>query len=337
MLYICNGAKKETMSQKICVISFDHWNYDKHIVTALKKKGIESFHIKIGGFKHTSVWSRIANAMSKLFLNKNPKIQKRQEFILETLKEKGIQDQILVINPELIEKKYHLEIKKYTSKYIAYLYDSVERCPVEHLLDGVFDEIYSFEKEDIKTFGFKETSNYIYFDKQPISESKSFENQVLYVASFDNRLEKIVALKAAFEKIKITYRFIIVGKKTTLFKFKNFASKKLKGIELRRKRIEQDDLKVLYSNTEAILDIVRENQTGLSFRVFEAMAFQKKLITNNANIHNYNLYNPNNILVLKKDVSDINSDFFKTKYEPLSEEIYNQYTLDAWVTRVFAL
>lgn len=325
------------MPQKICIISFDHWDYDKHIVTALNKKGIDSFHIKIGKFKHSSLWSRITNALSKLFLNKNPKIQKRQEFILQTLKEKGHQDQILVINPELIEKKYHLEIKKYTSKYIAYLYDSVERCPVEHLLEDIFDEIYSFEKEDIKKYGFKETTNYIYFDKQPVSDSKNIENQVLYVASFDKRLDKIFSLKKAFEKINISYRFIIVGKKTTLYKLKNWNSGKLKGIKLRRKRIEQDDLKVLYSKTQVILDIVRENQTGLSFRVFEAMAFQKKLITNNTNILNYNLFNPNNILVLNGDNFDFDADFFQTEYQPLPDSIYNQYTLDDWTNRVFDL
>jgi hypothetical protein len=130
------------MLQKIAVISFDHWNYDAHIVTALQKKGIESFHIKIGNFKYKNTWERIQNTFSKVFLGKNPKLKKRQDYILEQLKENGFQNQILVINPELIDLEYHLAIKKYTDKYIAYLYDSVSRCPVKHLLEGVFDEIF---------------------------------------------------------------------------------------------------------------------------------------------------------------------------------------------------
>ena len=90
------------MSHKIAVISFDHWNYDAHIVTALQKKGIESFHIKIGNFKYKNTWERIQNTFSKVFLGKNPKLKKRQDYILEQLKENGFQNQILVINPELI-------------------------------------------------------------------------------------------------------------------------------------------------------------------------------------------------------------------------------------------
>jgi glycosyltransferase involved in cell wall biosynthesis len=325
------------MSQKICVISFDHWNYDKHIVDALNKKGIEAFHIKIGGFKHKNIFAKIGNTLSKIFLGKNPKIQKRQEFIIKTLQEKGIQDQILVINPELIELKYHLEIKKYTQKYICYLYDSVSRCPVEHLLDGVFDDIYSFDKADIKKYGFKETTNYNYINNKPLSTKTAIKNQVLYVASFDKRLDTIVKLKAAFEKINVSYRFIIVGKKTSLFKFKNKFSTQIKNLELQRNRIDQEDLQKLYLETNIVLDIVRENQVGLSFRIFEAMAFEKKLITNNKNILNYNFYNPNNILVIENDNFDFDKTFFETNYETLPENIFYQYTLDNWVINLFNL
>ena len=325
------------MSQKICIISFDHWNYDKHIVDKLNEKGIDSFHIKIGGFKHKNIGARILNTFSKVFLGKNPKIEKRQEHIIEMLEKKGFQDQILVINPEVISLQYHQKIKKFTQKYIAYLYDSVERCPVEHLLDGIFDEIYSFDKGDVAKYGFKETTNYNYLEKQPITDPISIKNQVLYIASFDNRLEKIMLLKQVFQKIKISFRIIIVGKKTTLFKLKKIFSSDIQNLELRRKRINQDDLKKLYSETQAVLDLVRENQTGLSFRVFEAMAFQKKLITNNTNITEYNFYNSNNILVTANENYDFDRCFFETEYESLSEEIYSQYTLNSWLSKVFNL
>ena len=325
------------MSQKICIISFDHWNYDKHIVDKLNEKGVDAFHIKIGGFKHKNIGTRILNTFSKIFFGKNPKIEKRQEHIIEMLGKKGFQDQILVINPEVISLEYHLKIKKFTKKYIAYLYDSVKRCPVEHLLNDVFDEIYSFDKGDVTKYGFKETTNYNYLDKQPINNTIAIKNQILYIASFDNRLEKVMLLKQAFEKIKVSYKFIIVGKKASLYKFKNIFSSKISGIELRRNRIEQNDLKQLYSQTQTILDLVRDNQSGLSFRVFEAMAFQRKLITNNKNIVHYNFYNPNNILVLENEKYVFAKSFFDTNYEPLSEEIYHQYTLENWVNTIFKI
>lgn len=323
------------MSQKICLISFDHWNYDQHIILALKRKNIDCFHIKIGQFKHKNLWSKITNTLSKVFLNKNPKLIKRQEYILKTLRERGIQDQILVINPELIDLNYHLKIKKYTSKYIAYLYDSVARCSVSNLLDGVFDEIYSFDADDIKNYHFKPTTNYNYIINKP--KAVSIKTAVLYLASFDNRLENLIPLKKYLNQKNQSFRFIIIGKKTSVYKILHLFSEKIKQLELRRKRINQSQLIELYQESKIILDLVRPHQTGLSFRIFEAMALEKKVITNNKNILNYNFYNPNNIAVIDTENIVINSDFFETEYQPLTETIYNQYTINNWVSSIFKL
>lgn len=286
--------------QNICLISFDYWNYDHHIVKNLQQKKHKAFHIKLGEFKHQNNWSQIQNTISKIFLNKNPKIKKREFYILEQLKKNGIQDQILVINPELISKECHLEIKKYTKKYIAYLYDSVKRNPIEHLLNGIFDKIYSFDKEDIKKYNFKEISNYNYINISPHPGKNIIEKDVFYIASFDNRIAKLDDFSEQFKKLDISYRFIIAGKKATVFNFKKKISNQLEHLEFNRKIINQKELLQLYLKTNVIIDLVRDNQSGLSFRVFEAMAFEKKIITNNANIKNYDFYNPNNILVINE-------------------------------------
>lgn len=325
------------MPQKICIISFDHWDYDHQIVTALQKKGIDSFHIKIGKFKHRNIWTRIQNSLSKIFLNKNPKLIKRQDYIIDTLKKLGKQDQILVINPELIDLSYHKQIKEYTKKYMAYLYDSMVRCPITHLLEGVFDEIYSFDKEDIATYGFKATTNYNYLDKKDTSDLSTIKNDVLYIASFDHRISEIFELQAYFEKLKKSYQFIIVGKKTTLFKAKHFFSSQLKKIKFQRNRLSQNEIHQSYKQTKVIIDLVRANQTGLSFRIFEAMALEKKVLTNNKTIVEYDFYNPNNIIVFDQNNLNIPTSFFETPYQSLPEEIYSYYTLNAWVERIFNL
>lgn len=325
------------MPQKICIISFDHWDYDHHIVTALQKKGIDSFHIKIGQFKHKNIWARIHNSLSKIFLNKNPKLIKRQDYIIDTLKKLGKQDQILVINPELIDLVYHKKIKGYTKKYMAYLYDSMARCSILHLLDGIFDEIYSFDKEDIQNYGFKPTTNYNYIEKIHKSAPSDIKNEVLYVASFDKRISKIIELQAYFERLNKSYQFIIIGKKTTFYKLKHLFSTQLKKIDLRRKRVTQKEVHQYYKETKAIIDLVRANQTGLSFRIFEAMAFEKKILTNNKTIVEYDFYNPSNILVIDENNIEIPPSFFEEPYQPLPKEIYNYYTLNAWVDRIFNL
>jgi len=146
---------------KICIISFDNWHYDKEIIIALQKKKINANHINLGKYKHKNIFHRCKNAFFKLFFNKNLKFKKRQEFILETLTKLGFQDHILVLNPDLIEIDFHNKIKQHTNRYIAYLYDSIARSkyPIEHLLKGIFDQIYSFDNDDVLKYNFKKIDN----------------------------------------------------------------------------------------------------------------------------------------------------------------------------------
>ncbi|WP_379966123.1 hypothetical protein [Epilithonimonas sp. UC225_85] len=320
---------------KICLISFDHWQYDAHIVDALQKKGIDAYHINIGKYQHSSRLSRFQNTLSKIFLGKNPKLELRQKFILNQLKEKGFQDQILVINPELIDREYHLKIKRFTKRYIAYLYDSLARHPIDHLIDGVFDDIYSFDKDDIKNYNFKEVNNYIYLDHED-QELQNPAFDVCYLASFDKRITTMNRIASALDRLQKSYQFIVVGKKTWIKKLTKFTEDK-SSIQYQIKRIDHQDIPHYYRNSKVILDLVRDNQSGLSFRIFEAMALEKKLITDNEKIRDYDFYNANNIWVLNDDCNNLKKDFFETSYQKIPKEIYNKYTLDSWVNTVFRL
>lgn len=322
------------MLQKIAVISFDHWNYDAHIVSALQKKGIDSFHIKIGNFKYKNTWERIQNTLSKVFFGKNPKLKKRQEYILQQLQKNGFQHQILVINPELIDLEYHLEIKKHTENYIAYLYDSVSRCPVKHLLEGVFDEIFSFDKNDVLTYGFSETTNYIYFDtpEKPVIQKQN----LIYIGSIDNRLKFLNDFGKQLKKQKHSFLFYAIGKKAFINKLKQLFLGKNKNIIFQKKRFSQQETLKMYAESETIVDLVRDNQTGLSFRIFEALGLRKKIITNNFSIQNYDFYTSNNVCLIDENMQ-FQSNVYTSKYEQLPDNIYDKYSISAWVETVFKL
>lgn len=322
---------------KICLISFDFWHYDEYIVGKLKEKGIEATHINIGAFTHKNHQERLKNTFSKVFLGKNLKHEKRQNFIIESLKKIGKQDQILVINPESIEERVHVEIRKHTERNMAYLYDSMSRNPAEHILH-FFDTVFSFEDEDVKKFGFEKITNYNYLPHCP-AEIQHPKLDLFYITSHDkNRINRLNLLISQLADLKIKFEVIIAGKKGWKNKLSQLIDPKNAAIlKFIRKNICHTQLPKYYKNSKVILDLMRENQTGLSFRIFEAMALEKKIITDNEEIKKKDFYNPNNILVLNSDFSNIEPSFFDTPYQKLSEEIYQKYTLDNWVNTVFKL
>ena len=319
---------------KICVISFDFWGYDAHIVETLKEKGIEANHIKIGAVSYENFGERLTNFFSKVFLGKNLKYQKRQKFVIEQLDKLGHQDQILVLNADTFDHSTLEYMKKSTNRFITFLYDNLDRCPVQDKLH-FFDKIYSFDDKDIEKHGFERLTNYNYLPFLS-QENQNPSEDALYITSYDKkRIKQLEILSRKFEELRLKFDLYVIGKKSWKNQLmKPFSKNK---IVFTRKRINHENLPEFYKRTKVILDLMRENQYGLSFRVFEAMALEKKIITDNEKIKNYDFYNPNNILVLNKDFSNITKEFFETPYQSLPEGIYKKYTLEKWVERVFNL
>ena len=314
---------------KICLISYDFWHYDQYIVQALKRKRVDAHHIRITSWRYPNLKARVKNTTSKVFLGKNLKNTWRQNEIISQLENLGPQDQILVINPESISPEFHQKIKKFTKKYIAYLYDALARNPAEHVLP-FFDEIFSFDQKDAAEHGFQHIQNYIYLPRE--KPANQAEIGLTYLGSFDERMAKLYTIADQMHKIEKTYAFYIVGKQGWKKTFEND-----QAFTFLRKKIPLESLPDYYRKAAAILDLVRENQTGLSFRIFEAMALGKKIVTTNPNIRTYEFYHPANILVLDENMENLTSDFFEKPMAEIPDEIYQKFTIEHWVDKVFNL
>ncbi len=317
---------------KICLISFDYWDFDTNIVEELNRRtNIEAVHIDLfQKFEYTypSYWHKLYNFFLKTFIGKNLKHIAKEKFpsklVIESIKAMNPQDIILVIRPDVLDLKTHIEIKKHTKNYFAYLYDSTKRFPIDHLLNGVFDKIFSFDIEDAKKYNFIHLTNYIYLPKKEIQEK--FEYGAFIVLSADQRIGTLNKIAAQLDKNNINYKFIVHA----LNKPHGLHS----GIEYSKDEIRLQ-LPEYLEKSHVFVDLIRIGHNGLSFRVFEALAHQKKLITTNTSIKDYDFYNPDNILIIDKDNPVIPSTFFESKYTPLTDTLYNKYSLPSWINRVF--
>ncbi|MFC6097872.1 hypothetical protein ACFPVY_14535 [Flavobacterium qiangtangense] len=316
---------------KICLISFDYWGFDQHIIDALQKQGIEASHINLNDFTYSypNLISRVSNGLSKVILDKNIKIIKKQKFVLDKLEKLGHQDIILTIRPDLLDRKTHEIIKTKTDRYIAYLYDSTKRFPVKHLSKGIFDEIFSFDREESNAYNFKRISNYIYLPKKELDLQEEYKHSVFMVISNDDRLKTLDAVSKKLDALNIDYKFIVKSNKGL--------GRVNPKIERTKKDIGSEEMKNLIENSKIMMDVSRSTNIGLSFRFFESLAYQKKLITTNQAVKRYAFFDPNNILIIDPKNPEIPKSFFETPYKPLDEDIYYKYTIENWVKTVFGL
>ncbi|AWG23470.1 hypothetical protein FFWV33_19000 [Flavobacterium faecale] len=316
---------------KICLISFDFYGFDYNIIKELRRRGIDAQHIDISKFRYTypSTAAKCSNFFNKLVLNKNVKNIAMEEHILEELDKLGPQDIILSIRPDRICKSVHLQIKAKCKKYICYLYDSSNLFPIKNITTAIFDKIYTFDKDDAAKYGFESICNYIYLDKTEICPKKTFGNDLYIVSAIDERVTLLNKIAAICTKQEIPFKFVLVGKK----KPNNLHP----GIQYTTENISLQHLIPELDDSKVFLDLIRKNQNGLSFRVFDALAFQRKIISSNASIKEYPFYNPNNILVIDPENPEIPRSFFETPFEPLPAELYGKYTIESWVNTVFEL
>lgn len=313
---------------KITIVAFDLWGFNQKIVDHLQTDGhdvtfIDSNKIK---YKYKNKWDRIKNFFSKNLLNKNIKKEFLNIKLNELIRDLPKQDYILIVNPDHFRLEIVQLLKTKTERYIAYNYDSLERNPLPPNSKDLFHKIYSFDIFDVqKNNHLHLLTNFIYTEKDFDTKPK---NKAFMILSKSEDRERILSKIAdIFDKKNISnYEFIVA----------NPAVKDVnKNIVLTEQHIKLDQVLDKVKNAEILIDLVRKNQSGLSFRFFEAMAYHKKIITNNASVVHYDFYDSRNILILEDSFDTIDEEFLQSPYVPIPEEIYNKYTMKSFVNTLF--
>ena len=80
-----------------------------------------------------------------------------------------------------------------------------------------------------------------------------------------------------------------------------------------------------------MVDFKTPIHNGLSFRAFEALGYQKKLITTNENIKKYDFYHPDNVFVWDgKDKNGL-EEFIQRPYFKIDCAIREKYGFKNWI------
>ncbi|WP_027387530.1 hypothetical protein [Chryseobacterium gregarium] len=313
-------------SKKITLIYPFAYGYIDFVVQELQShKNIQVTDIKTDTIKYTypNIFVKIWNGITKLF-GSNIKKKYFSNRILEQITDK--QDIIFVIRPDMLEVSLLKELKQNTKTFIAYFYDSCKKYPKQLEIVHFFDEIYSYEKEDIEKYHFIETSNFIYDEKLEPAELKY---DIFNVSSYDSRIDEID--RVSTELFDAGFKIYFV-----LFWFEKLMYPHLISTT---EYLSLKETKKLISQSKAMIDIQRQDQKGLSFRTFESLGYRKKLITTNIAVKNYDFYHPDNILVI--DSNNLNPDeikkFLESDYVEIAQDIINKYTVGSFTKKIFKL
>lgn len=195
------------------------------------------------------------------------------------------------------------------------------------LLKNMNVDIYSFDMEDCKRYK-------LYYNHQPVSylnKIKNITTKIEYDCYFcgtdKNRIDEIIRIKNMLTKSNITFKIkVLIGKKNL--------NVDLKDIDLLHKEISYDEILNETKKSKCLLEILQEGQSGWTLRTMETLFLDKKLITNNKNIKNFDFYNPSNIFILDNNYEEIKH-FLNIPYMNVSEKIKQRYSFESWIENFF--
>lgn len=179
------------------------------------------------------------------------------------------------------------------------------------LKSKIWDGIYTFDKYDAKEFGWKDIG-LCYFSTSRLPKPQLHEeikSDAFFVGALKGEREKtILSLFESLLAHGANPDFVIFCMDKKQFKGKTHADK----ITYVTKRIEYQDVLKKTMGTNCIMEILQKNQQAQSIRYFEALYYNKKLLTNNPHIKELPYFDPRYMKYFEK-IEDVDFDWVKKR------------------------
>jgi hypothetical protein len=246
-------------------------------------------------------------------------------------------DYCLIIRPDTFDVEFFKTLQKKTKYNIGYMWDAMNDYKYSELLKTkkFLKKILVFEETDLvkypKINGIK-GSNFYY--EIPSFKALKKENLVSYIGHITSERRDILIdqMIPYFLSQNFNLDFqLVINVKTENYDIKN---KNL--IQYSKIRKPYTCHLKMMARSKISLDLNPSYHEEFSFRVYESMYYETKLITTNKKILQFPLYRKENFLLIENqdDLEKI-PEFIKEKYAPYSEEELAVYRFDNWLINVF--
>ena len=327
----------------LALFSMQDVNIDVVMVEELKKYGFEVISInqdKKQKFHYPNIASFLYCKYRKIiYKDKQSSRYAKSEFycqkFFDALKNVSKKpDYALFLRGDEFSNEILAKIKSNTQNgIIHYQYDGLQRCSDIIPKIDLFDKFFVFDYQDLHKFPNLLPATNFYFE--PHIELSN-NGKVYFLGTHqDNRTKLINQFTSYAKQHGLALDFNISLRKNQLQKKNDYVVPEIINFIIKTAKPIAFYDNILHSQQSAILaDFVISEHKGLSFRVFEAIGYQKKLITTNETVKFYDFYHPNNMFIYNGENNDELTEFLKLPYFPIDENIRKKYSFANWIRYV---
>lgn len=324
--------------KRILLIAPTFYNYHTEIKNELEKQGYRVDYYDDRPSKNPFVKGSL-----KRFKNKSTNLlNSYMDKIVEETK-RHYYDYVFFVANMVFEAEQIKQLKEKHSEatYILYLWDAIKNYPHNIYTSKLFDQVYSFDPNDCRKYDMHFLPLF-YCDKYINIAHKNQEEYkydiVNICVAHPIRYPIVKKLIDYCQKKKINLFSYMYLQSPLLFIYNKLfveVFKKAKYKEFNYRSLSGREVLNVIESSKIIFDICNKNQVGLTMRSIEALGSQRKLITTNKDITNYDFFDKNNIYVIDPENFEIPNKFLETKYREINKNIYYKYSLSNWISRMF--
>ena len=182
-------------------------------------------------------------------------------------------------------------------------------------------EVYTYNTSDVKRYGLKYNSQCWNKDLAAKVELITDVNHgVYFLGQVKSRYDTLIQIKRAMEKQGIDCLFQLVSKNGEP--------------ETQKERVSYKNYIIQAKKSVALLDVVEEENWGLTLRPLAALFLKKKVVTNYTDMVNYDFYaahKDNIFIITNNDLTGI-KEFLETPFKEVDFDL-DYYDNVAWMKR----
>ncbi len=318
--------------KKVLIITPFFFDYHKRIKDALEDKGV--FVTLIDERPKNSV-------LAKILLRKDIKFyrKKRDQYFWNLTSLEDDYDYVLYIKCEAptTNALYFLREHFKKAKHILYLWDSVKNVKNIGEKFRYFDEIYSFDNDDVLKYSFMK---YAYWGYTKEFEKPSLDPQydLAFVGTLHSIRPKVIReIEKQCKELNLKFYKYTFMPHILVYWYNKIFNRAFKGVRKKDiifKPLSTEETIEIYQKSKAVLEIENIHQSGATTRLGEMIGMEKKIVTT-FNCKNMDFYRENNQLILDVNNIKINKEFFETPYEKIPDEIKEKYSFNNFINVIF--
>ena len=323
-------------NERILFIAPRFFNIEKQIESELRLRGAKVDFLPDRPFKGplntaiARIFPKLISLFSSIYYRKFTNISKDYSHIL-------------VVNGQTLSIKYLKWLKKENPNAITilYLWDSIKNR--KNLLEKLshFDRVLSFNKGDADQYNlvfrplFFSSSNKT---SGMVSVKRDYDLTFIGTAHSD-RYDILSKIKVNM-KVGKKYFFYMYLQAPWVYQLRKLIDKSWKNSDISEfsfQPIKEEEINSIYSKSFIIIDIEHPNQDGLTNRLLNVLKLEKKIVTTNKSVVEYDFYEKNNIYIIDRKNPVISDSFFASCYKPIPSNILRKYSLSYWVDEVLGI